>query len=124
MSENETKKTTPVVEINKAIKERLLDENPKVRETYINQEVSNKITSRVALVQKAISKISELSKELLKVKPDNVFLDVEGKVISESYTKETLEKKKKAEEQITKLENAISKAFEKADYGDLENLAK
>jgi len=123
-SETETAVETPVVEIQKEIKERLLTQNPSVREAYIDAEVKAKLVSRTETVKKAIVEIATQQKELQKLKPDLVSYGTDGKVAQEFFSKEAVDKRGKASERIQKIEKALTKAFDTADYSDLENLVK
>lgn len=125
MSET-TKETTinPFISIQQDVKSRLVSNNNVVREMYIQSEVTAKLNDRVALVKSAIAKVVELEKELKKTKPDQVACDADGKVVSELYSKATADKLKETKEKIAKLEAAITKAFESADYSDLEKSCK
>jgi rRNA processing protein Gar1 len=114
----------PVINLHNEVKTRLVCINDSVREKYIEAEVSAKIVERVGLIKTAISKVVELEKEVKKVKPDQVACDIEGKVVQEYYSKDVAAKLKETKEKIAKLEAAITKAFEKADYSDLEKTCK
>lgn len=111
------------VEVGKEIKEELLAQNGSVREAYIEKEVKAKLASRVSLVEKAFVELSNIKKELAKIQPVKTF-DLAGKVTSETYTKDQVDANKKATDRYNKIEKAITKAFDTADYTDLENLVK
>ncbi len=117
-------KPNPFVEIQKEVKSRLVVTNDLVREKYIESEVSVKLTERVALVKSAVAKVVELEKELKKIKPDQLAYDADGKVVQEFFSKAVSDKLKETKEKIVKLEAAITKAFETADYSDLEKTCK
>jgi chaperonin cofactor prefoldin len=124
MSEKQTEQENVIGSIQQVVKTRLVDQNPSVKESYIQKQVDAKIQSRIQLVEKAINSVAEATKELRKIKPDQVFYGVDGKVIQEAYTKELLDKKNKLVEKIEKIENALTKALEEADYSKLEELVK
>jgi hypothetical protein len=116
-------KVSLFLEVGKEIKNELLAQNGSVREAYIEKEVASKLASRVSLVEKAFVELSNIKKDLAKIKPTQSF-DLDGKVTAESYTKDQVDAKKKATERYNKIEKAITKAFDTADYTDLENLVK
>ena len=124
MSKNETEVISAVSNVQKDIKLRIVELNDSVRDAYINAEVQSKLASRVELVKKAIVEVTNLQKEIVKVKPDNVLYDSKGAVAQELFSKEVVEKKNKAIERQEKIEKALAKAFDTADYTDLENLVK
>lgn len=121
--------TKPVTRISnfeliaKEVKAELIDQNDVVRQAYINEEVNAKIASRVTLVRKAILELSNLKKDVLKIKGSFQY-DGDGNVIQEIYTKEEVDSKRKITDRSSKIETALSKAFNTADYSDLENLIK
>lgn len=120
----QVKTVSTSININSDIKAKLIEDNSQVRDLYITQVVQAKVIERVALVQKAMAELSSQKKELDKAKADDVKYDIEGKVIQEFYTKELIEKRKKINEKLSKVEKALSKALETADYSDLENILK
>ncbi len=117
-------KVNPFISIQTEVKSRLVSDNQVVREKYIESEVSVKLTERVALVKSAVAKVVELEKELKKIKPDQLAYDADGKVVQEFFSKAVSDKLKETKEKIVKLEAAITKAFETADYSDLEKTCK
>jgi hypothetical protein len=117
-------KENPFISIHNEVKSRLVSTNDVVREKYIEAEVANKYVERVALVKSAVAKAVELDKEIKKAKPDQVLYDAEGGVVQEFYSKAVADKLKETKEKSAKLEAAIKKAFETADYSDLEKQCK
>lgn len=117
-------KVNPFVEIQKDIKTRLVSTNDVVREKYIEGEVASKVVERVALLKSAIAKAVEIDKEIKKIKPDQVLYDVNGAVVQEYYSKAVSDKLKELKDKSVKLEAAIIKAFETADYSELEKQCK
>lgn len=89
-----------------------------VVETLANEE----IRKRTDLVLQTIKKINEIKSDLAKIKPDNTSYDIEGKILQQSYTKDTLEKKKKLTEHHDKLSNALDKAFNETDFSKLKDV--
>jgi len=79
--------------------------------------------AKVATLVKAYNKRKDLMKELEKIKPEISF-DGEGKALPPVYTKAAFEQRKKAQESLNKFDKAFTKALEKADFGELNNLCK
>lgn len=106
------------------IKNRITEQNPRVRESYIDQEVQVKLSQRVELVKKAMIELGTQKKEIDKIKPDDIKYDFDGKVVQELFSKEVIDKRKKSMDRSLKIENALDKALIEADYTDLENILK
>lgn len=110
------------ISIENEIKTIVAEYNDEVRERYIDAEVNAKIDSRVALVKKAMGYLNTLRNDLRKLTPDDVKYDEAGKVVQSLFTKDSVEKRKKILERQGKIEKALGKALEKADYSELEKL--
>ena len=95
---------------------------PSVEETVINTLVERELTKRSEAVVQCMDMLGKLEGDLKKIKPDQVSFDTDGKIISESFSKNKFEEKKKLIERIGKYTNAITKAIEKADFNDVYNL--
>lgn len=96
---------------------------PEIREKFKNVLVQKEQDSRVDTLVKLYDKINAQKVELLKIKPDNLFNE-NGEIISSTYTKQKLDEKKKAQEQLDKLQNAFSAALFKGDFSKAKDLAK
>jgi len=95
---------------------------PSVEETVVNTLVERELTKRSEAVVQCMDALAKLEGDLKKIKPDQVSFDTDGKIISESFSKNKFEEKKKLIERIGKYTSAITKAIEKADFGDVYNL--
>lgn len=84
---------------------------PKVRERVLDLLVEEEISKRVTAVVTLVKKLDSLRKEGYKFKPDDITYDVEGKVLSEGYKKETVEAIKKNRDEQAKLSDALDKAL-------------
>lgn len=92
----------------------------KVRELTVNRLADEEIDKRVKLLMSALSQRADLSKELDKIRPDNLNFDETGKKVAEYYSKEKSDARKKATEKLTKMDKAINKACNDGDYEDLK----
>lgn len=97
---------------------------PVVEEKIIDALVSREVNRRSDALTKAIDDLSKMEGEKRRVKPDQVQYNEDGSVKDSSYSKAKTEELKKLNQKIDKFTNAISKALDKADYGDVYNLSK
>jgi hypothetical protein len=105
--------------INAQVAERIKSCAPEVETQLVDLMVSKEISRRVELIGQGLAKSDQMTRERFKLaKPTNVALDINGNVVSESYSKEALETLKKHDEKAAKLENALEKAL----AGDLSKL--
>lgn len=98
--------------IKEMVSERLAQDVPVVKNRVIDLLTEQEIKKRVDAVVAVITKLDETKKEFYKLKPDNVVFDIDGNVLTEGYTKATLENRKKKAEQVAKLEKALDQAFD------------
>lgn len=96
---------------------------PLVEDKVVDAIVDREVSKRSDALVKLIDAVDIFERDLKKVKPKQTF-DIDGKVISESYDKQTLEERNKLVKKISKYTTAISKALEKSDFGDAYNLSK
>ncbi len=97
--------------LNESVAEKIGGSNPKVVETVVEKLADVEIQKRIAAVVSAIDHGNKLRRELNKIKPDNTTYNADGSVQAESWTKATLENKKKLIEKAAKLEKAIELAL-------------
>lgn len=95
---------------------------PQVETDVVAVLVERELTKRTEAVVQCMDTLAKLEGDLRKIKPDQVSYDSTGKIISESFSKNKFEEKKKLTERIDKFTAAITKAIEKADFGDVYNL--
>lgn len=90
-----------------------------VVEHFAQREADKQATALI----KGLEKLRDLEREGFKIKkPDNETFNADGTSASATYSKERLEAIKKHDEQVAKLTNAVNKADDKGDFGDLYNL--
>ena len=113
----------------KTIREAVADTLGNLSERTRNQVVEHfaaiEATKQATAIIAGLDKLSALENERRRIKPNYQGFDIEGKGVGDPFfTKEQVEQNKKLGEQIEKLTKAITKADEKADFGDLYNLVK
>lgn len=104
------------------VAEQIATLNPKVEDAVVGVLVQRELTKRSDALVIVIDALAKLELEMKKQKPDMVFYDADGTLAAESFSKAKFEEKKKLGEKITKYENAITKALDKGDFGDVYNL--
>lgn len=110
------------MKLKEIVAQQISSSSQKVFDAVVDVMVTDELKKREELVLSAIKKINELKSESQKTKPDNTAYDIEGKILQQSYTKETLEKLKKNSEKTAKLVKALDAAFEGGDFSQLKNL--
>lgn len=115
---NEVK--SPAVKIRSDVSERVVKLN--IRDRVVSQLVEEEAGARTTLMSGVLVKRKELEKDLRKVKPDQVAYNEDGSEKDASYSKKAAEDRKKIVEQITRIDKALEKAIDKADYEDLKNI--
>ena len=105
--------------IQEEISSRLVEMVPEIAEDVIEYFVKQQINKISDAVIKGMDKLKEFDKEFNKInRPDVVTFDETGKAISEGYSKERLDNKRKLNEQRERYVKAIDKALQ----GDAQNL--
>lgn len=125
-TEEQPTKKSQSSEVLVAVSERLGKSGEEVRNRVVNALVEREVASRVELLDKALAKRIEGEREIKKLsKPDVETYDMEGKVVSSSFSKARADELKKAREAQAKLEGAIDKALNDNDFSKLkDSLAK
>jgi hypothetical protein len=92
----------------------------------VKKLADTEVTRRADALYHAIKLVDECRRELNKLRPDQQQFGPDHKLVGETYSKATMEKRKKLEERTAKLEGAINKATEgdTPDYNVLFNMAK
>jgi hypothetical protein len=95
-----------------------------VREKVVTLMVEEEIEKRTVAVVAVVKKLDEATKALKKVNvPDNEQFDVDGKVVSATYSKTKLDDIKKAKELLAKLTKALDLALEQNNFDKVFELA-
>jgi hypothetical protein len=113
------------ISIREAVADTLLNLSERTRNQVVEHFAAIEATKQANAIVAGLDKLSALENERRRIKPNYQGFDIEGKGVGETlFTKEQVEQNKKLGEQIDKLTRAVTKADEKADFGDLYNLAK
>jgi hypothetical protein len=97
--------------LNKKVAETIAGSTSTVVDSVVDQFVTQEVSRRTTALFNAIVKCNTLRDEFKKFKPDILAYDVNGKVISENWSKTKLDERKKADETLKKAEKAIEKAL-------------
>jgi len=103
--------------LHEEVADRLAKSIPILRAEIVEELADKVLRSRSEMLLNAIEELSKLSKErsaILK-KPANVSYDENGNKVGESYSKEQIDSKKKAEDRFAKISKLVDEAFEKND---------
>ena len=96
----------------------------KVISTVVEKLVQVEVNKRADTLHSAIKLSEDTFRELRKAsKPDQVFVDGEGKR-AESFTIKAYETKKKLEEKLAKIDTVVTNATEKGEWNKLYDLVK
>lgn len=112
-----------MTKINDAVAEKIKALSEPVFDRVVDSLVEREASRRTDAIVKVMDKIDSAQRELRKIKPDvGPFYDEEGNLIegSAKWTKAKLEERKKAQEKINKMQNAVEKAIE----GDMQDVYK
>ena len=93
-----------------------------VPQTVKNHYVDKEIDARVRITISAVDNLSNLDKQLRKVKPDQEQYDKDGKLLVASYSKPKLEERKKLTEEMERIEAALADVFAYRDFEKLKKL--
>jgi hypothetical protein len=105
------------------VAETLKSSNDKVRNQLRDILIKRKLDERVEQLDKGMKLLAEVKSELNKFKPDVVTYDQDGKKLTENWTKDNAENRKKALEKLKKVETAVELAFE-GNFDKLRDLVK
>jgi nitrate reductase NapAB chaperone NapD len=105
------------------VAEKIGASGPAIRERVIDTLVEREVAARTDVLDKALAKRSEIGRELQKLqKPDVEAYDVEGKLVSATFSKARTEELKKKREEQERLEKAIDKALVDNDFAKLKEI--
>lgn len=110
-------------DLNKAVQDTVKVRNPEVVESLKNKMVEDLLTKRVSLLSSAMTKRKALEGNLRANKEGDIkHFNEDGTVAAVHFSKEKLEKKKQAEQEMKKFDEALDKAVNQADWESLEKL--
>lgn len=112
------------VEIRKDVKQHLEDyqTDGTIRRKVVDHLTNTEIMRRTDMLVKAMDVRYEAEKELSKIKPDSVAYDEGGAKHHELFTKAKVDERKKCKEKLAKIDKAINKAINDADYDSLRKI--
>lgn len=117
--------STAELTIRSQVRERLASVGDRTREAVIEHFAQQEADKQAQAIIKGLDKLDGLERDLRKIRPQVSGFDAEGQPVGQpTFTKEQVEERKKLTEQIRKLTNAINKADDKGDFGDLYNGVK
>ena len=93
------------------VKQRLDSSGEEVKNRLVDLMVEDELSKRVATLKVAIEKLQQLSKELRKVKPDQVVFDENGNAVQTGFSKNMLDAKRKLQDQVDQLDKAVDNAM-------------
>lgn len=127
MSEVEEVKVDQHLSLQTELASKLADSGPNVRQMVVNDLVNVELNVRAGLVKLAIAKIDANNKEIKKQEKQGKPLgySIDGKPTGESvFTKEQIEAIKKLRDENTKIQEALTKAFEGNDFSKLKEFGQ
>ena len=93
------------------VAEQLKNSAPAVQDQLKKVLVERELNKRVDILDKALTKLSELKRDVSKVKPDVETFNEDGTKVSALFSKAKLEERKKAQEALDKLTKLIEVAL-------------
>lgn len=121
---DENKDQAPVadpvaVTILKETSEAINNASGEIRKRVIDHFAGQKIDERVDLLTRALKNRDDKWKEIQKMRPDQVQYDESGKEVNSFWSKEQSEKRKGLLKSLNKMDRAINRAVNDADYEGL-----
>jgi predicted transcriptional regulator len=111
--------------IREAVAEQLGNLSDRTRAAVVEHFAAEQATKQANAIVAGLSKLAELEKERVRIKPTAAGFNAGGEQIGEAmFSKEQIDQMKKLDEQLEKWSKAINKADDKGDFGDLYNLTK
>lgn len=109
--------------IKEAVAEKLASNGNTVREAVVELLAEEETQKRVTAAVSAVKKLTDIQKEQKKInKADVETFNADGSVASSQYTKGRLDEIKKLNEQISKVEAALTEAFDNNNFQKLFDL--
>lgn len=123
---DDTKAEGPVaISIRDSVRESLKSVGPRTRDAVIEHFAAQEAGKQAQALIKGLEKLNTLERDYQKInRPDVVTFTAEGKEATSSFSKSRIDDRKKLQEQIEKLTNAINKADDGNDFSKLYELTK
>lgn len=109
--------------LQKEVSEKVELASKSVKDKVVEMLAEKEVQARTDATMNVLAKLNEANKELNKLKPDNVFYDIDGKEVSATFTKAKLEERKKLVEKRDSLDKALTLALVKNDFSKVKELA-
>lgn len=97
--------------MNKGVAEKIAGSTSKIVDSVVDQFVTQELNRRTDLLFKAVVECNKLRDDFKKIKADVQTFDINGKVVTESWSKSKVDERKKASELLKKKEKVIEKAL-------------
>ena len=94
-----------------------------IRGRVVDQLVEEEISKRADLLAKVFAVREQTNRDLDKIRPDQVSYNDKGEKVSEFFSKAKFEERKKATERLGKIDKALDKALNEANYEELKKWA-
>ncbi len=102
------------------LRDKIKDHVDKSKDSLLDKVSSvlaeKEIERRTVLLISVFEKRKEAERALNKIKPDSILFDANGVKVSEGFTKAGMESLKKAKEALAKIDKAIEKAVNEANF--------
>lgn len=110
-------------QISEAILSKIAMDNHLIEEQIVEEKATAVLQRRKQLAVKAMESIASLQETFNNMQPEEVS-DEEGKTVWKGYNKHATAERKQTKSRIAKLEEALAKALNNAEWKDLEELVK
>lgn len=121
MSQNESTKVSTSQDVLAEVASALQASPVSVRQRLVSALTERELVKRVDMLDKGLSKLKEMDREINKIRPEDSF-DSDGNKVPGRFTKAQFESLKKAREKREKLHGAMEKAFAGEGFDKLTNL--
>ena len=121
MSQNENTKPSVAQGVLAEVADALRASPTTVRSRLVAALTERELAKRVDMLDKGLSKLKEMKRDIDKIRPADMF-DGDGNKVPGHFTKQQHEELKKAKEKFAKLEKAVEKAFAGEEFDKLSNL--
>ena len=94
-----------------------------IRQKVVDHLTNAEVDRRTEMLVKAMAVREETAKDLKKMKPDQVQYEESGKISMTSFSKTKFDELKKCKDKLAKIDKAINRAINDADYDSLKKIA-
>lgn len=105
------------------VAEQVAQLGPSIEDKVVDVMVTRERDKRSDALVRVLDLHQQAEKDLNKVRPDLSYMGEDGKV-TQMYSKVQLENLNKSKKKVENIANAINKALEKKDFGNVYNLAQ